>query len=498
MATVELETGSDSGESTYTLYPEDSISNVGSNGICFGATSSFLVSSTQPDHTNRNTVVPALQFLEPKCYQPHRSPVEEPSVPHSSEPSATHTCLEESHPFTQRHRSSQQENSIVIPTSRKFVRFASSNGEHMWPFDDLDCENESIASFGMDVSSAFQTIPNDEEQFQSELLKDSRNASQVVDPWIEEANRSESYTSTSIKYSRSQQPSDMGRSILSHSPLRIQRGPKTYPQDPPSTARKRRPESRQAEFYFLLSSSVNESPSNYSYAQSAVAAGFDQTDTIPFRSVERGTKPGSALTQTEHVVRKISKDQEQCLHWINSSAAERNGVQISTTASSRRNDTLPSIPQRAKDENRWWLGHPLNRAGLEQAISPDAGASPTSVSSRRNGCVFLEFDLQSRWQCSTDNSQNSQLLRTRAEQTYHTTTLSEAHHPFGPGQIETVGNREQCRELKSRNLILGMESRGASIECECAKRGLPVSRSKSFREKNERRVKDLIKKCVGR
>jgi len=515
MNTVEYETGSDS-ESIYTLYPEDSASNIGSNDTRFGAMSGSLISPTGPGVSSQYTVLPGAQILEPRQYQPHRSPIEEPTVPHFLGRSTPCTFLDTTYPFTYGHRSSRRENSIVIPTPRKFVRFAISGGEHMWPFDDVDYESESVYSDETGLSSAFQTIPDDEEQYQLQLLGDPRGVSQVVYPWGEEVIQNAPWTATSKELYESRQHSETDLSTSSHSLLCAQGDLDSHCRDALRTAKKRRPQSQHAKFYLLPHRNVNGPSRSFNSLQSASASDLDQDNNNSLRNIEVTGSSEPVLSHVEHVTTDVAgrrrfhprqTDSVSVSPQYCADTMERDGVQTTATTRSRRNNTTLPRPQhrggnwnRGKDENKWWLDHPLNRAGLEQAIPPDTGVTTPSFSSRRNGCVFPEVYPQRSLRRLADTSQEShELLRARTEQIYHTASLDEENRFAGRGQMEAPENKDQKRELKygRRYMFPGTELRGASMDYDRAKINLSAPRKNMFKEEKGSRVRGLIKKCVG-
>jgi hypothetical protein len=219
-----------------------------------------------------------------------------------------------------------------MPAPKKIVRFEGNSGQRFWPFDELDGDEtsslRSVRSGETVLDRDFTSSPTYEEQAVPPRLRDSRWVPRVVDPWVEEGpeGRSEEESSedlyTSMLKRRGDltvrnsserrdsaseraaffagapiaqfEPQDSEDSASSVSSRLSQETVDAIRHDRLATVR-RRPVSRQTEFFFLPNENLNGTswsisailPSELSNGSSASADTIDVSDLQIVTTCER-------------------------------------------------------------------------------------------------------------------------------------------------------------------------------------------------------------------
>lgn len=564
----------ESNDTNSTIYLDDSISNTGINRYgrppSYGPMAAFLASSQEP-RNNRDSMLPPLKLVKPRPYRAD-SPISEstptvvPSqvniaalqsletasnIPYQPTPTTLRrlepstpptfhdssdllTILNYSEPPAYRSKSPFRETSIVMPTPRKFVRFVEFDGEHMWPFDEVDPDRRDSDSIGSvrsgetDLSSDFQLSPTYEMQYELPEIRDSRWFPRFEDPRCEEDEElpqlsvvSESndddeeqiafFDGSSIHQFCSRERENSDSTASSDSSRMSLETVDSYRRDHLLNVSKR-PQSRQAEFFFMPNSELKIPTSTVEPTPSLVedSGSSASAETIDVRDLNMVVTREKDDGLIETISLATVDDREFIIHsrsttpivvspetWLR--RWEHDGIRLAQRSQthSKKPPFFHRIrPSRdaTKEREKWWLKHPLTLAGMEQAISQD-GKSPTG----RHARILPDFYIHGRPNVPA-NSLQAKLALSRAH-----TEISRRPLPTSlvryEGQESSVVSADSDWQWSDAmcDVFRSNAFRGKSLDISRTNTRLPLPGDKTWRAKiREPRIRRFLERWVKR
>lgn len=465
---------------------------------------------------------------------------------------------------------------LVTPTSKTFVRFESIDGHRFWPFDDV-CRDEtsslrSTRSGETVLDRDFTSSPAYEEQAVSPRLRDSRWVPEVVDPWGKEdgdvsegKSEEDLYTSMlkrrgdlTVRNSSERRDSASERAaFFAGAPIAQFRPPKRTDSEDSGSSRlsqetvdaircdrlatvRKRPVSRQTEFFFLPNENLNGTswsisavpPSELSSGSSAsadtidvrhlqIVAAHEQPDGL-IETVSRTMVDGAEFTITSTSRKPDPPEREARVvshrKWLD--GWEVNGLWMAQQE--REKGTKPTFLQRFRGKldskrerkDKWWHSHPLNKLGFETAILPESVAKDPGKSK----FIAPDMDTFGRSRVPANglkspvppkDGRQAPLQRAKTEaprrrpEVYHGQRSRPSVRwkaPHERGSIDAQSDESNCDWKDAHcDVFRSNAFKGKSLDLSRGNTQLPLPGDRTWREKiREARIRGFLKRWISR